>query len=254
MSDLMNVFKELTFTSAKNSDIKRENANIDGDTSMGTMLKYGSTASKEFYIDHVISKKYSDAHANGDIHIHDLDFYALTTTCCQIDLTKLFKGGFNTGHGYIREPNSIECYSALACIAIQSNQNEQHGGQSIPNFDYALADGVRKTYKKLYIKNLIKVLEVATEREDIHSIVTNVTNIIKTMHNIEPALQNTQYLELEKVLLADDAFDIEFIEKIQHRATKYAEKETERATYQAMESLIHNLNSMACRAGAQVEN
>ena len=254
MSDLMNVFKELTFTSAKNSDIKRENANIDGDTSMGTMLKYGSTASKEFYIDCVIDKKYSDAHANGDIHIHDLDFYALTTTCCQIDLIKLFKNGFNTGHGYIREPNSIASYSALACIAIQSNQNEQHGGQSIPNFDYALADGVRKTYKKLYIENLIKILEVATGREDIRSKVINIVNMIKDVHNNEPSLDNKEYLAIEQVLLSDDAFDIDFIEKIQTKAVKYTEKETERATYQAMESLIHNLNSMACRAGAQVEN
>ena len=70
------------------------------------------------------------AHRDGDIHIHDLDFLTLTTTCCQIDLLKLFHDGFSTGHGFLREPNDIRCYAALACIAIQSNQNDQHGGQS----------------------------------------------------------------------------------------------------------------------------
>ena len=90
------------------------------------MLKYGSTASKEFYEMNVLDPKHSEAHRNGDIHIHDLDFYTLTTTCTQIDLTKLFTHGFSTGHGYLREPNDISSYAALACIAIQSNQNDQH--------------------------------------------------------------------------------------------------------------------------------
>ena len=84
------------------------------------------------------------AHQDGDIHIHDLDFYTLTTTCCQIDLLNLFHGGFSTGHGVLREPNDIYSYSALACIAIQANQNDQHGGQSIVNFDYGMAAGVQE--------------------------------------------------------------------------------------------------------------
>lgn len=125
-TSLMKTFEELTFTRAEDSDIKRENANINGDTAMGTMLKYGSTASKEFYEAYVLDPKHAEAHHNGDIHIHDLDFYTLTTTCTQIDLTKLFAHGFSTGHGYLREPNDISSYAALACIAIQSNQNDQH--------------------------------------------------------------------------------------------------------------------------------
>jgi ribonucleoside-triphosphate reductase len=84
-----------------------------------------------------------------------MDFYTLTTTCCQIDIDKLFTGGFSTGHGFLREPNSIQSYSALACIAIQSNQNDQHGGQSIPNFDYALAKG-SNPYVSLYKSNLAR--------------------------------------------------------------------------------------------------
>ena len=125
---LMKVFEDLTFKDAREVDIKRENANIDGNTAMGTMLKYGSESAKQFYDLFVLNPAHSKAHKNGDIHIHDLDFLTLTTTCCQIDLLKLFEGGFNTGHGYLREPQKIESYAALACIAIQSNQNDQHGG------------------------------------------------------------------------------------------------------------------------------
>ena len=132
---LMKTYEDLTFKSARDCDIKRENANIDGDTAMGTMLKYGSEGAKQFNEMYVLDPAHSKAHIDGDIHIHDLDFMTLTTTCCQIDIKKLFKNGFSTGHGYLREPNNIASYSALACIAIQSNQNDQHGGQSIPNFD-----------------------------------------------------------------------------------------------------------------------
>jgi len=125
-SDLTKVINELTFSKSKDSDIKRENGNIDADTSMGTMLKYGSSVSKDFYLKYLIDPEFSEAHRNGDIHIHDLDFYAMTTTCTQIDLEKLFTDGFSTGHGYLREPNDISSYASLACIAIQSNQNDQH--------------------------------------------------------------------------------------------------------------------------------
>jgi ribonucleoside-triphosphate reductase len=125
-SNLMGVLGELTLSDAKDSNIKRENANINGDSAMGTMLKYGSSAAKEYYESHILDPKHSEAHRNGDIHIHDLDFYTLTTTCTLIDLTKLFTGGLSTGHGVLRCPNDISSYSALACIAIQSNQNDQH--------------------------------------------------------------------------------------------------------------------------------
>ena len=146
---LMKIYEDLTFQSAVENDIKRENANIDGDTAMGTMLKYGSEGAKRFNEMFLLEPRIAKAHREGDIHIHDFDFYTLTTTCTQIDLLKLFQGGFSTGHGFLREPNDIRSYSALACIAIQSNQNDQHGGQSVPNFDYSMAPGVRKTFRKL---------------------------------------------------------------------------------------------------------
>ena len=160
---LMKIYEDLTFKSAKDNDVKRENANIDGDTAMGTMLKYGSEGAKEFYQMYILDPKHAKAHREGDIHIHDLDFYTLTTTCCQIDLLKLFKGGFSTGHGFIREPNDIATYGALACIAIQSNQNDQHGGQSVPNFDYGMAPGIKKTYRRLYRENLVRGAELLAD-------------------------------------------------------------------------------------------
>ena len=144
----MKSIEEITFSDSKNADIKRENANVDGNTAMGAMLQYGSAISKEFCKSYVLNKEHSQAHDNGDIHIHDMDFLNMgTLTCCQIDILELFKNGFSTGHGFLREPNDIMSYSALTAIAIQSNQNDQHGGQSIPYLDYGLAPGVTKTFK-----------------------------------------------------------------------------------------------------------
>ena len=157
---LMRIYDELTNTDSILSDMKRDNANIDGDTAMGTMLKYGSEGAKDYYEKYVLTPAQSKAHSEGDIHIHDFDFYTLTTTCCQINLLELFKDGFSTGHGFLREPNDISSYTALACIAIQSNQNDQHGGQSVPNFDYCMAPGVAKTFKKLYMSNFHKAAQL----------------------------------------------------------------------------------------------
>ncbi|MBR5587263.1 MAG: anaerobic ribonucleoside triphosphate reductase, partial [Kiritimatiellae bacterium] len=127
---LMRTLSDIVYSSAKDSDVKRENANIDGDTAMGSMLKFGSESSKQFYIDNMLRPEVARAHEQGDIHIHDLDFYSLTMTCCQIDLVDLLGRGFSTGHGFLRPPRDIRSFAALACIAIQSNQNDQHGGQS----------------------------------------------------------------------------------------------------------------------------
>ena len=249
-SDVMKTLEQLTFSDAKDSDVKRENANVNADTAMGTMLKYGSETAKKFYQMFVLDKKFADAHVNGDIHIHDLDFLTLTTTCTQIDLIKLFKDGFYTGEGHLREPQSIGSYAALAAIAIQSNQNDQHGGQSIPNFEYAMALGVKKTYTKEYYKNLLKAIELLLgESKD--SVVDELKEELGSK-NLYPTLKNTNgYLEKEKEFLLKE-FDEASIDKIQKFAVKYTEKETAKATYQAMEGFIHNLNTMHSRAGAQV--
>ena len=199
---------------------------------------------------YVLNPKHSEAHRNGDIHIHDLDFYTLTTTCCQIDIIKLFKGGFSTGHGVLREPNDIASYSALACIAIQSNQNDQHGGQSIVNFDYGLAPGVKKTYKKRYYRLLKNALELLDEK-----IVDDDINALKETlkaEDLEPALdEDEKYDAREKELLVEKDFKPEEIDKVQKFTRRKAAEETDRATYQAMEAFIHNLNTMHSRAGAQ---
>lgn len=251
---LMKVYEDLTFMEAADNDVKRENANIDGNTAMGTMLKYGSEGSKEFYKMYVIDPKYVKAHDRGDIHIHDMDFYTLTMTCCQIDLVKLLKGGFSTGHGHLREPNSIESYAALACIAIQSNQNDQHGGQSVPNFDYGMAPGVIKSYKTLYLDNIAKLTDVMYGFEDSDKIKSLSREIEKETGKYPDMAHTEEYLAAERKQLAhiiEDADEAD-IEKLQLKALKYADKEIRRKTYQAMEALIHNLNTMHSRAGAQV--
>ena len=251
-SDIMKTLEQLTFSDAKDSDVKRENANVNADTAMGTMLKYGSESAKRFYQMNVLKPKHSKAHSEGDIHIHDLDFLTLTTTCCQIDLIKLFKNGFSTGEGYLREPNSVESYSALAAIAIQSNQNDQHGGQSVPNFEYAIAIGVRKTFRKNHIKNLSKALELLTHINNPEETAKKIVERIAVDYSIIPTLENTSgYLEKEKELLLKN-FSLSAVNKIQEFVTTYTTKETDRSTYQAMEAFIHNLNTMHSRAGAQV--
>lgn len=257
-ADLMDIYDELTFTKAKDADIKRENANIDADTAMGTMLKYGSEGSKYFITSHILPKDIAVAHMDGDIHIHDMDFYMLTETCCQIDLLKLFKNGFSTGHGYLREPNDIRSYAALACIAIQANQNEMHGGQAVPMFDYCMAPGVAKTYRKQYYKALgyyfNAMLDIKLEDASL---------LCKKIEQSLPIKISMSTADKFGKLLVD------FLPKHQHehnyqeineQTTQMAHKfaintawnETNAATYQAMEAFIHNLNTMNSRAGAQV--
>ena len=247
---LMRIYNELTFTDAGDSDMKRDNANIDGDTAMGTMLKYGSEGAKDYYSKYILSPEQSKAHREGDIHIHDFDFYTLTTTCCQIDLLKLFKGGFSTGHGFLREPNDIQSYAALACIAIQSNQNDQHGGQSIPNFDYGLAPGVVKTYKKLYASNLAKALELIDNSPLTVDDVKKIVKDIEREKGVYPCLAGSKEYDKAEREAFKDIPDDDF-RKAKKFAKDNADRETDRATFQAMEALIHNLNTMHSRAGAQ---
>ena len=248
-TNLMKSLHDITFKDSKDEDSKRENANINADTPMGMMLKYGSEAAKQFYLNDLIKPEFATAHIKGDIHIHDLDFYALTMTCCQIDLIDLFKDGFSTGNGFLREPNGIRSYASLACIAIQANQNDQHGGQSIPNFDYAMAFGVRKTYKKELRKALERMLEFegATVSDDEFKLMFAQ---IEANHNIEIRMNDAfakeeiyQALNQKYGPIQGKTFDMAF---------QMAKDETYDATYQAMEALVHNLNTMHSRAGAQV--
>ena len=249
---IIKTYEKLTFKDSKDSDVKRENANINADTAMGTMLKYGSEGAKNFYQLCVLKPEHAQAHKNGDIHIHDLDFLTLTTTCCQIDLIKLFKDGFCTGEGFLREPQSIGSYAALAAIAIQSNQNDQHGGQSIPNFEYAMAKGVKVTYKKEHLKNLTKAIELLTDEKEPEKLASDIVKSIKYDKDLLATYKDSNgYLKVERQYLSK-YLDKNTIKKIQDFCVKYTEKEVEKATYQAMEAFIHNLNTMHSRAGAQV--
>ncbi|MDD7021317.1 MAG: anaerobic ribonucleoside-triphosphate reductase, partial [Aeromonadales bacterium] len=134
-AELTKIYRDLTSKSTADMDLKRENANIDANAPMGLMLRFGSEGSKDYVRRYVLRPEHALAHSRGDIHIHDLDFYMLTINCCQIGLKQLFKRGFSTGHGFLREPQTIQSAAALCCIAIQSNQNDMHGGQSIPMFE-----------------------------------------------------------------------------------------------------------------------
>lgn len=238
---LVRAIEQLSLKDSSDADAKRENANIDGDTAMGTMLQFGSTVSKEFTKSYLMEERFSAAHDDGSIHVHDMDFYPMgTTTCTQIDLSNLFKSGFSTGHGFLREPNDITSYAALAAIAIQANQNDQHGGQSIPAFDFFMAPGVVKTFRK-QLKNLIfDLLDVSgflsfINFSQIEKEISKITTIDFDVSNFDKyAKESSQVI------------------KIFRRAYEKAIQKTDKATNQAMEAFVHNLNTMHSRAGAQV--
>lgn len=252
-TSLMKTIDEITKIDARISDMKRDNANIDGNTAMGSMLQIGAAGAKAYNEMYLLRPEHARAYREGDIHIHDFDFYSLTTTCCQTDILKLFHGGFSTGHGYLREPQGIQSYAALAAIAIQSNQNDQHGGQSIPNFDYGMAEGVGKTYRKAYSRMLTEAVEDRLDLEDaseqVKAAVSAAEEAVGETARLEndPAFDRTVAAELcgRLMLTGRDAG------RLIARARKRAYEITDRETYQAMEGFVHNLNTMHSRAGAQ---
>ena len=227
-SNLMNIYKTIAIADAsEDSDVKRSNANVDGNSAMGKMLQFGAEGSKIFAKTILMKPEYAKAHDDGEIHVHDLDFYATgTLTCCQTDPLQLFAdGGFNTGHGHLRTPNSIGSYGALAAIILQANQNEQHGGQSIPNFDYAMAPGVNKSFRKALNRAIRQYNRFSGNKE----------LTVKIPENLEYGDEKA----LKKLKLPADIIES-------------ANEDVERQTFQAMEGFIHNLNTMHRRAGAQV--
>lgn len=253
-TNLMKTIDEITFVHSHDSDLKRDNANINGDTAMGSMLQIGAAGAKAYNEAYLLTPEQSKAYREGDIHIHDFDFYSLTTTCTQIDIKKLFQGGFSTGHGFLREPQSIQSYAALAAIAIQSNQNDQHGGQSIPNFDYSMAEGIGKSFVRIYKSKIKEALEDKFDTNDEKEFVDGIISRIKdtlglplrmydNVHEYDTAIAGSIHKEKN--------MDIAEAEKLVEKARKRAIKLTDRDTYQAMEGFVHNLNTMHSRAGAQ---
>lgn len=162
MNKLCEQFQEIVNSS--NQDLVQENANVDGLSPMGMMGLFASASAKHFTLENLLSEDVKQAYLDGYIYIHDLDFYASgTTTCCQIPLAKLLKNGFDTGHGHMRSPKSITSAMALTSIIFQANQNMQHGGQSIPCFDYDLAPYVRMTFERKL--ELIKEIAIGVSEE-----------------------------------------------------------------------------------------
>ena len=247
-SDLMNVYRTISHADAsEDSDVKRSNANVDGNSAMGKMLQFGAEGSKVFAKTLLLKPEIAAAHDNGDIHIHDLDFYATgTLTCCQSDPFRLFEnGGFNTGHGHLRTPNSIGSYGALAAILLQANQNEQHGGQSIPNFDYAMAPGVNKSFRKALKRNLEKYNKFTGKKLDLIADEDATDSGAGKDSGKKKGLTRLSEINFgdDKKLL-DNKWPKEVIEA--------SNSDVDRETLQAMEGFVHNLNTMHSRAGAQV--
>ena len=235
---LMDTYRDIFFADSKNVDLKRDNANINTDASMGIMLKLGAEGAKHFVDNYVLPEEFAIADHENYIHIHDKDFSLITFNCCQIDLLKLFHGGFSTGHGFLREPNSIRSYASLACIAIQSNQNDMFGGQSINAFDYAMAEGVRKSFKKSVLSEI--------KRASFYCGVDGV-NVDKLDFEI------CRYAEGDNpAAVAHLSEVLGFDEKLAKAVYSAACRDIEEETHQAMEALIHNFNTLHSRAGAQV--
>ena len=253
-TSLMHTIDEITQVDAKASDLKRDNANIDGNTAMGSMLQIGAAGAKSYNEMYLLRKEHAKAFREGYLYIHDFDFYSLTTTCTQIDILKLFHGGFSTGHGYLREPQSIQSYTALAAIAIQSNQNDQHGGQSIPNFDYGMAEGVGKSYRRNYTNILTDVVEDACDTEDLKDRIKAAVESVERSAAETVGLGNGSEFDAqmaEELAVCFPALEGQDISHLLTRVRKRAYKLTDHETYQAMEGFVHNLNTMHSRAGAQ---
>lgn len=231
-SALTQIYMNLTSKKSSDMDLKRENANINSDTAMGMMLKFGAEASKEFCLNHLIKPKYARMHRNGDIHIHDLDFYPMTFNCSFIPLGKLLKRGFSTGHGHISEPQTIMCASSLACIILQANQNEMYGGQAYSCWDYDLAPYVAKSYVKI----LNRLVSTKVEQE----VKLNLDDLYEK--------EGTLFSEVSQGTIMKEILRYtEHVEYIMQEARKLIYKEVR----QAMQASIHNFNTLQSRAGSQ---
>lgn len=230
------------------NDVNLSNANMSSHTPAGQMMTFASETTKDYTFKYLLPKKFAEAHQMGDIHIHDLDYYPTkTTTCIQYDMDDLFERGFRTKNGSIRTPQSIQSYATLATIIFQTNQNEQHGGQAIPAFDFFMAKGVLKSYQKLLASHLSFLIEIEVPSGASVSEQMLLSIIRPCITSIEPTDTAKQQLQasLAKTGLQ---LDNEHLERVLHKVNEM----TRRDTHQAMEGFIHNLNTMHSRGGNQV--
>lgn len=233
--------------SIEKNDVNLGNANMSSHTPAGQMMTFASEVTKDYACKYLLPLRYSRAHRAGDIHIHDLDYYPTkTTTCVQYDIADLYERGFRTKNGSIRTPQSIHSYATLATIIFQTNQNEQHGGQAIPAFDFFMAPGVIKSFLNHLIDRLRFVLELhQPENTDLSA------NLSPTVRGLDPLLTDSAE-EANRLHqgLSEASFPFSKVEV--EAALRTALRKTRSDTHQAMEGFIHNLNTMHSRGGNQV--
>jgi ribonucleoside-triphosphate reductase len=228
----------------ESNDTCNENANMSSMTPAGQMMKFASEVSKIYALENLVSPRFKEAHEKGLIHIHDLDFYSSkTTTCLQYDLADMFENGFYTKHGYIREAQSISTYATLATIIFQTNQNEQHGGQAIPAFDFYMAKGVLKSFRRHLKRRILSFVEIKNGVEITQEYEKNAKEFLKK--NVSSIKCNEN-----EIKLLEEYFKISRDDLIKLLVEAY--DDTQNETYQAMEGFLHNLNTMHSRGGNQV--
>ncbi len=211
----------LEIIEAKNNDITRENANMNADSPAGMMMKFSSETTKPFVDDYLLTPEVKAAVKNNYLHIHDKDYYPTKSlTCVQHPLDKILKNGFAAGHGESRPAKRIETASVIACISLETAQNEMHGGQAIPAFDFYLAPFVRSSYIE-EVKNLEKFVE-----KDLS-------------HLYNAKIKDFLHKDLSG-LKGDEKY-------VQHAVNRTVER-----VHQAMEAFIHNMNTIHSRGGNQV--
>ena len=228
------------------NDVNLSNANMSSHTPAGQMMTFASEVTKDYTYKYLLPKRFAEAHQLGDIHIHDLDYYPTkTTTCIQYDMDDLFERGFRTKNGSIRTPQSIQSYATLATIIFQTNQNEQHGGQAIPAFDFFMAKGVAKSFRKHLASfiNFYVAMENGNQADE-----KSIRTLIK---EYLPSIKSTE-AERETLRIALVALQIIIDKEHLARIVEKAYQQTRKDTHQAMEGFIHNLNTMHSRGGNQV--
>ena len=235
--------------SIEKNDINLGNANMSAYTPSGQMMTFASEVTKDYAMKYLLSAPFARAHAAGDIHIHDLDYYPTkTATCVQYDLADLFERGFHTKNGSIRTPQNIQSYATLATIVFQTNQNEEHGGQAIPAFDFFMAPGVRKTFirqladRLLYAHSLLSGRSLTDEERK---------GFVEALRGLEPPLAHTD-AAAEALAVGLDRIGCQLPATAVRLALEEAYQRTKRETHQAMEGFVHNLNTMHSRGGNQV--
>ena len=235
--------------SIEKNDINLGNANMSAYTPSGQMMTFASEVTKDYAMKYLLSAPFARAHAAGDIHIHDLDYYPTkTATCVQYDLADLFERGFHTKNGSIRTPQNIQSYATLATIVFQTNQNEEHGGQAIPAFDFFMAPGVRKTFirqladRLLYAHSLLSGRSFSDEERK---------GFVEALRDLEPPLAHTD-AAAEALAAGLERIGCQLPATAVRLALEEAYQRTKRETHQAMEGFVHNLNTMHSRGGNQV--